>query len=104
MQAFFIAESVGIFDVVEYLLDEGARVEVVRCDAEQIAFGGIVESENVRVRLIAGQNAVAVVADFVEEACDFVVYANPAIAIGGNVLYKLLQFALDQVAGVRFNG
>ena len=90
MQSLFVAESVGIFNVVEYLLDEGTCVEIIRCDAEQVAFGGVVESENVRVRLVAGQNAVAVVADFVEEACDFVIHANPAIAIDGNVLYKLL--------------
>ena len=104
MQSFFIAESVGIFDVVENLLDERARVEVVRRDAEQIAFGGVVESKNVRIGFIAGQNAVAVVADFVEESSDFVVHANPAVTISRNVLYKLLKFLLHEVTCIRFDG
>ena len=104
MQAFFIAESVGIFDVVENLFDKGACVEIVRGDSEQVAFGGVVEAEYVRVSLVAGQNAVAVVADFVEKSRHFVVHADPAVAIGGNVLGEFLELFLDKIAGVNFDG
>ena len=90
VQAFFVSEAVGVFDIVENLLDESACVEIVRCDAEQITFGRVVETEYVWIRFVARQSAVAVIAYFIKEACDFVVDANPAVAIGGNVLYKLL--------------
>ena len=53
VQAFFIPEAVGIFDVVEYLFDKRTRVEIVRGDSEQVAFGGVVESKNVRVGFVA---------------------------------------------------
>ena len=100
VQAFFIPEAVGIFDVVENLLDERASVEVVRRDAQQVAFGRVVESENVRVGFVARQCAIAVIAYFVKESCDFIVHTDPAVAIGWNALGELQKLFLDKVTGV----
>ena len=100
VQAFFIPESIGIFDVVENLLDKCACVKVVRRNAQQVAFGGVIKSEHVRVGLVARQGAIAVIAHFVENTCNFVVYADPAIAILRNILGELQKLFLHEVAGV----
>ena len=100
VQAFFVPETIGIFDVVENLFDKRTRVEIVRGDSEQVAFGGVVESENVRVGFVARQYAVAVIAHFVKESCDFVVYADPAVAIGWNAFGELQKLFLDKVTCV----
>ena len=103
----FIFPDFGIFQVIEHLLHESVGVEIVAPDAQQVAFGGVVECDDVRLVPVAGQRAFAVFGHFDEKSRNLVVDADPpvvlgcAFAIGRNQRH---EFFLQQPARVSLYG
>ena len=103
----FIFPDFGIFQVIEHLLHERVGVEIVAPDAQQVAFGGVVECDDVRLVPVAGQRAFAVFGHFDEKSRNLVVDADPpvvlgcAFAIGRNQRH---EFFLQQPARVSLYG
>ena len=103
----FVFADFGIFQVIEHLLHESVGVEIVAPDAQQVAFGGVVECDDVRLVPIAGQRAFAVFGHFNEESRNLVVDANPPIVMAcGFTLCRCerLELFFQQSARVSFYG
>ena len=64
-------------DIVEDLLHERVGVEVVRGNAQQVAFHGVVEGDVGRPDVWLGDFHVVFFDHFHEDSRDFVVHANP---------------------------
>ena len=103
----FVFADFGIFQVVEHLLHERVGVEVVAPDAQQVAFGGVVECDDVRLVPVAGQRTFAVFGHFDEQSRDFIVDTDPPIVMAcGFTLCRCerLELFFQQSARVSFYG